>query len=356
LPETAGVLVNLLSGAPDPALFADPSAWGLIKEKAVPAGVAALIAHIARPHLPPAEQAWCDRVLTQSWARHEQSLHDLNGILGVLESESIRTLALKGPLLARRSYDPPFLRKPSIDLDLAIRECDLDRACGALAREGYRLEESLRRAKMLSHHAVLSHPSKRRVELHFRLSHRSSGIRVEQLFARAVPYELPGGRMAWVPGPADEMLHLILHTVSDRFALLFHLYEVRLIWQALPPGVQRETVRRGAENHFAGALRMVDIVFRSLWGDGILTSDMELPRTWLHWRLNEKLYRSCEAWWGPDPPLRRMSGLHGRWLDFQTTDRPANAARFLSNAAFTAWFQLRMRSAARTLNRTSRCA
>jgi hypothetical protein len=339
LPETTSLLLKLLSEPPDLAVLSDPASWSLIRENAGPSGVAPLVAFIARLHVPPAERVWCDKVLTQSWARYEQGLHHLDYVLGVLEGEGIRTLALKGPLLARRCYDPPFLRKPSIDLDLAIGEDDLDRACAALTREGYALDEPVRRAKLLSHHVVLTHASMRRIELHFRLSHRSSGIPVREFFARAEPHELPGGRVAWVLAPADEMLHLILHTVNDRFATLFHLCEVRRLWQAMPPEVRRETARRGVEYHFAGALRMVDVAFRSLWGDGLLPPDIQLPKTWLHRQLNESLLKSFEDWWGPDPPLRRLNGLWGRWLDFQMTDRPVDAARFAANVVRTAWFR-----------------
>jgi hypothetical protein len=332
-------LLQLLSALPDLAVLSNPVSWSLIRENAASSGLAPLVAFTARPHLPPAEQRWCDKVLTHSWASHEKSLRDLNFAFGVLESEGIQALALKGPALARRFYDPPFLRKPSIDLDLAVREKDLDRACDAFTREGFVPYESIRRAKMLSHHVVLTHASRRRIELHFRLSHRSAGIPVDQFFSRAKPHALPDGRVAWVLEPADEALHLILHTVSDRFATLFHLYEVRRIWLTMPLDVRREAVRRGIDYHFAGALRMADVAFRSLWGDSPLHSDIPIPKTWLHGRLNENLLRSFNDWWGPNPRLRLVDGLWGRWLDFQMTDRPADAARFAANVARTAWFQ-----------------
>jgi hypothetical protein len=344
LSATARLLLKLLSEPPDLAPLSDPVSWNLIRENAGPSGVAPLVAFIARPHLPLAEQRWCDKVLTQSWASYEKSLYHLNNALGILEDEGIRALALKGPVLARRCYDPPFLRKPSIDLDLAMDKRDLDRACEAFMREGFVMDEPVRRAKMLSHHAVLTHASRPRIELHFRLSHRSAGIPVEEFFGRAQPHALPGGRVAWVLARADEALHLILHTVSDRFATLFHLYEARRIWLTMPLDVRQEALRRGIDYHFAGALKMADVAFRSLWGDGLLPPDFPLPGTWLHWQLNEKLLRSFEDWWGPDPPLRLMDGLWGRWLDFQMTDRPVDAAKFAANIALTAWFQAARRA------------
>jgi hypothetical protein len=39
-----------------------------------------------------------------------------------------------------------------------------------------------------------------------------------------------------------------------------------------------------------------------------------------------------------------MDGLWGRWLDFQMTDRPVDAAKFAANIALTAWFQAARRA------------
>jgi hypothetical protein len=303
--------------------------------------VAPLIAYVARPHVTGEERAWCDKVLTQSWASYERSLHHLSWAVGVLEGEGIRALSLKGPLLAQRYYDPPFLRKPSIDLDLAVRDEDLERACAAFVREGYTPDAPLRWARRLSHHLVLRHSSVRTIELHFRLSQGAMGIPVGEFFERAIPCELSGGRVVWVLSPPDELLQLILHAVNDRFATLFHLYEVRRIWQSMPPDIRREAVKRGVDHHFAGVLRLVDIAFRSLWEDGLSAPGMKLPKTWLDRFVNEALYQSFAEWWSPPKPLSLSNRLRGRWLDFQLTDRPADAFRMAQGLALAAWFGLR---------------
>jgi hypothetical protein len=343
LSPTASLLLNPISESPDLEVLSDPVSWKLIKENAGPSGVAPLIAYVARPHVTGEERAWCDKVLTHSWASYERSLRHLNWAVGVLEAEDIRALSLKGPLLARRYYDPPFLRKPSVDLDLAVRDEDLERACAAFVREGYVPHAPLRQVKALSYHAMLLHPTRRRIELHFRLNSGPAGIAVSELFERATPCELPGGRAAWVLSPPDELLYLVLHMVGDRFAALFHTYEVRRIWLENTAETRRKAVQLGIEHHCMSALKMADVACRSLWGEALFPVDSLLVKTWLDQRLNEDLYRAFADWWKGDQPLRLSNRLRGRWLDFQLTDRPLDAFRMAQNLARTAWFSFRTR-------------
>ncbi len=130
------LLTRLLSEPPDLGIAADPAAWKIVKDNAGRHGVAPLAAFIARPHVNAAERAWCDRVLTSSWTRHAHNLQQLDDALAILDDARIPVLALKGPILACRYYQPPFLRKPSTDLDLALKKEDLNRACEALAKLG----------------------------------------------------------------------------------------------------------------------------------------------------------------------------------------------------------------------------
>jgi hypothetical protein len=313
----------------------DPVSWKIVKDNARRHGVAPLVASIARSHVPAAERVWCDRVLVASMDRHRRSLQDLEYLLGVFDDAGIRTLALKGPLLACRHYEPPYLRKPSVDLDLAVKEGDLDRACEALSRVGYITEPGMRGMRKSNHHVALEHPSRCRLELHFRLSHRALGIPVDEFFDRAVRC----GR-AWVLSPADEILHLVLHHASGRFATLFHLYEVRRIWAAAPLEVRREAVQRAVEHHFAGVFAMTDIAFRSRWGEPMLGPEIPLKRTWLQWRLTGRLFAAFERYSDPGRELPLTVRLKRKWLDFQVTDAPRDALRFGASAARIAWFQV----------------
>ncbi|MGA2716213.1 MAG: nucleotidyltransferase family protein [Bryobacteraceae bacterium] len=333
-------MTRLVSEPPDLNIIADPVSWTTVKQNAGRHGVAPLVAFIARPHLSPAERAWCDRVLMSSWNKHEQSLEHLEHVLSILGAAGIPALALKGPILARRYYQPAFLRKASVDLDLAVKKADLERACEALAHIGYVPEPGIRETKATSHHIALLHASRPTLELHFRLSHKALGIPVSEFLDRAVPYPLPKGGEARILSPADEILHLVLHRASGRFATLFHLYEVRRIWAAAPLHVRKEAIRIAALHHFTGVFAMTDIAFRARWGEPMLTPDMSLEPTWLHWRLTGSLYDEFERCSDPGRELPLAIRLRRKWLDLQMTDHPADALRFTADMARIAWFQL----------------
>lgn len=334
------ILTKLLSDPPDLEVIAHPESWAVIKENARRHGVAPLAAYIARPHVDSAERAWCDEVLTSSWMRHSTNLRQLNEILGVLDAAGIPTVVLKGPVLACRHYQPPFLRKPSSDLDLALKQTDLDRACKALAALGYTPEAKLHESKAISHHIELHHESGPTLELHFRLTHKGLGIPSEEFLERSVPYSLPGGRHACVLSPADEILHLVLHRAAGRFATLFHLYEVRRIWTAASLEIRQEAVRTAALHHFAGVFALTDVAFRARWGQPMLTADIAAEPTWLHWRLTEKFYEEFERCSDPGRELPLTVRLKRKWLDFQMTDHPLDGLRFVAEMTRIARFQL----------------
>jgi hypothetical protein len=317
----------------------DQNSWTKVKQNAGRFGVAQLIAYAARPHFSGAEKAWCDRVLTDSWARHQRMLQHLDHVSSLLADNGIPTISLKGPLLAQRYYSPPFLRKSSLDLDLAVTGHDLERACNVLLRAGYRQTMPMAEALARSHHVQLSHRMKPIVELHFRLSHNSLGIPVDQFFERSISADLSGGRQTLVLGPADQLLHLLLHLATSRFGTLFHLYELRKVFMAEPPGVRDEAIRMAVDHRFCGVLRMTEIAFRVRWGEAFLPPDAAVPKTWLHWLLDEKLFEAFEQWSAPGRPLTLAARLSGRWLDFQLTDAPADAFRSARLWTHTARYQ-----------------
>ena len=310
----------------------------MIREHAGRYGVAPLVAFAARKYVSSADRAWCDRVLIASWTRHERMLRHLEFVLGLLADEKIPAISLKGPLLAQRYYAPAFLRKPSMDLDLAVIEQDLGRACDVLTRAGYKQDVLITEALTRGHHLVMSHPSRPKVELHFRLSHQSLGIPVHQFFERTVSCRLPNGRDAEILGSADQLLHLTLHLAHSRFGTLFHLDEIRRVCRAEPLGIRAEAIGRAVDHRFCGALRMIDLAFRVHWGERFLPPEIEVPATWLDWRLNETLYKQFELWSAPGRRFSPVMRLWGRWLDFQITDAPSDAFRIVKHLARSARF------------------
>src|SRR4051794_15385332 len=117
----------------------------------------------------------------------------LEETLAYLDAAGVPAISLKGPLLANRYYHPPFLRKPSMDLDIAVSESNLRKACDELTGVGYTLTRPLREEIARSHHIELFHPVRPKIELHFKLSHMSRGIPVDDFFPRTVAAPLPNG-------------------------------------------------------------------------------------------------------------------------------------------------------------------
>lgn len=326
-PSPINLLSRLLAPVPDLDLVHDADTWRAIQENAGRYGVAALVAHAIRPYVAGEKRTWCDRVLIQSWQRHEKMLGELEDIMERFDRAGIPAIALKGPLLARRYYEPACLRKPSMDLDLGVVERDLEAACKVLAEAGYKLGVPVGEAVARSHHAELTHPSRPKIELHLRLSHMDLGIRIDEFFDRSVAHVLPSGRVARVLGPADQLLHLVLHLAQSRFGTLFHLYEILHVCRSELAGVREEAIRRAVEHRFRGVLRMTDVALRTRWGARFLLPGMDVPATWLDWRINEKLFSAFEHWSVPGRELNPATRLWGRWLDFQITDAPSDAVR-----------------------------
>jgi hypothetical protein len=251
-------------------------------------------------------------------------------------------ITLKGPVLALRHFHPPFLRKPSIDIDLAIRLQDLAAVCSALHSEGYRTEGDLSSAQAFGHDLTLLHESKPRIELHFRLTHGANGIPVDEFFSRARTYVLPDGTKTLILGEADELLHLVLHYAHHRFPLLFNLYEIRLLWNASSKVIKEEAIERAIQHGFFGAFLMTDVAFREIWNEPFLPEDRAYPKTWLHWRITPRLYWQCVNWSQKGPrQLSLGNRLLGRWLDLQITDTPSDALKLLRMYCSVAFARLK---------------
>jgi len=342
--EAAIVLKPLLDDNHSARFFADPTAWTLMKQASRMHGMANLLAAAGRLHSPPEERGWCDATLASGWSRHNRNLMHLEEAVTRLAKIGIQPMALKGPLLAQRYYAPPFLRKPSVDLDIAVRACEVGRACETFLDEGYTIDGSLAETLDVDHHLTLLHPEKPRLELHFRLSHRSLGLEVEEFLKRAQPHRLPGGGAMLIPAPADEIFHLMLHVVQDRFAMLFHLYELRLVCRKLGPEAVREAIGIAVKRRFAGAVAITDVAFRTHLGEPFIPEGTELPLTWRHREITPQLLARMESGTvGGTAALTLGRRLAARWIEFQLTDRPSDALRFATSFLKTAGHGLRNR-------------
>ena len=334
------LLTALLGDSPDLRLLQDPVQGASIRESAGRHGVAPLVAWTARPHVGGSDREWCDRILMRSSVRYQRGLIELEQILGVLDKAGVECLTLKGPVLASRYYSPPFLRKPSLDIDLAVRREELRVAIHALEAEGYRGEFGLSEVLARSHHFGMIHGGGRPgVELHFRLSHGGYGIPVEEFFERAEVFQLASGREVRVLSPADELLHLVLHRAHGRFATLFHFYEIRKLWRGASAAVRAQAIQRAADHHFIGAFLLTDAGFRARWKEPLLP-ERTMAKTWLGGSIDQQLYAAFERLSEPGRELPLGVRLARRWLDLKLTDTPPDALRFLSRMLGVAWFQV----------------
>jgi hypothetical protein len=334
-------LTPLLAETPDFAALSNSVRWEAIRETADRHGMSTLVASVARPHTIGVSRIWCDSVLASSWGHFNSAMKDLELIVDAMKASGIQLLALKGPLLATRYYEPAYLRRPSADLDFAVRDNDLERGCGVLTQMGYRAGGSLRAARAFSHHIVFTHSkTQRNVELHFRLSRHVIGPAVDEFIDRAIPYRLESGNEVSVLERSDELFHLAIHAVCGRFSPLFHLYELRQLSAIAPPRVLEMAVARAAQHHLAGAFTLLDIAFRACWGEVFVPPGIVVPRTWLHWRINENLFRAFEFLSDSRSKYQPQWRIYGRWLDLQTTDRPADASKEVRMLARFAAYQL----------------
>jgi hypothetical protein len=148
-----------------------------------------------------------------------------------LNDAGISSVALKGRALATRLWADPSLR-PSSDVDVLIRENDLDAAMAALGGAGYRPSptEDLRHALEHHHHIELfDAQGGPPVELHFKASGELGvAIPTGALFERARAYEIDGIPIRLL-SPEDEWLYLSVHAAVHAFTPLYLLLDLKFL-------------------------------------------------------------------------------------------------------------------------------
>lgn len=185
--------------------------------------------------------------------------YELGGILDDFGRIGLEALVLKGAALAETAYENVALR-PMGDLDLLVREADLEAAGRVLEARGYRLAAD--EAPDLAHHWAYVRPLAvgvmSAVELHRRplaTPPFDRALPADELFARAEPARIADFD-ARIPCGADMLLHVAGHLV------LQHARSERLIWVAdvdriarrLDAAAWREAVERAAAVGLAPAV------------------------------------------------------------------------------------------------------
>ena len=144
-------------------------------------------------------------------------------------------VVLKGYVLAARLYPDPLLR-PSTDVDLLVREGELDSAHTALEGLGLRRVMDSGYGDYLSHHHHYSYVGDAgTVELHFRPAFGlGRALSSHAWLERAVPFALDGARLVRHLAPEDELVYLCVHAAQHAFLRLGWLYDLKLLVSRKP--------------------------------------------------------------------------------------------------------------------------
>ena len=250
--------------------YGDGLDWDWMLERAAAHKILALLASRvaasgAEAHVPIDTRNRLSAASAAAVERNARALRDLERVGHRFDCAGIPFILVKGPILAQEIYDSPSQRH-FFDLDLVVREADVDRAEAILEALGYRLlggnrylgfappspsdlaraTGAMRRAlKRFSHELtfVTDDRSLMPIDLHWHLL-PPGRIRVpaRQLWEDATT-AVVGGVSVRVLDPEATVLHLAMHAWSNRpwsFALL-HLVDVAWAMQRLPVAAERLT-------------------------------------------------------------------------------------------------------------------
>jgi len=137
--------------------------------------------------------------------RYENAQHELSRIGELFTSQKIDYIPLKGAKISR-FYPEPWMRT-STDIDILVREGDLERALSLLTEKlGYTADE-----RRQYHDVTLLSPNRVHVELHFSLQEpmeRMNGV-LSRVWDHAAP--VFGGSHEYAMQPAFFLFHQIAH-------------------------------------------------------------------------------------------------------------------------------------------------
>ena len=132
-------------------------------------------------------QEWLRRLMLQymqNAARNMKMTGELLRILDALKEAGIKTVPLKGPVLAQQVYGDVALRQFS-DLDIMVAPVDVEKALGIIQARGYKCEHDLSSSKRRSlqktvhHHHLLNQKSGIVVELHWTIAPSYYGLKAD---------------------------------------------------------------------------------------------------------------------------------------------------------------------------------
>jgi len=273
----------LAAGSPLPPPALDPLAAEALVQIAERHRVAPLLWHALATHgaaesFPPAAAGRLRELYYANAARGVRVLAELERVGAALDAFEVPWLSLKGTPMAARLWDNVALR-PTDDIDLLVREADLERAVALLGELGYLVRDprATARRRAWHHQVILDRPGGMPscLELHWSLADRFSLALPDEaaLWSRARDHQLD---------PLDEAVYLAAHL--DK-----HGWFNRLVESGDPPAdVRRFVLDPRSENRL---LWFADLA-RSLDRPGAPLAPADLAARARSWNVERALERS----------------------------------------------------------------
>ena len=240
--------------------------WFYLLDQAQHHAVLPLVARNVQLHFQDLAPEEASRFLTEAaWEGMRRNMvltAELLRIESLFEKAGIQGIPFKGPALAMQAYGDLALRMYA-DLDILVREQDLDGAVSALLSDGYKLEYALtpkqeriyrkRECALQLRHAA----RKSVVELHWLLTERylSIDLQIGELWDRCRRMRI-GPKPMLTLSPEDLFLYICVHGSKHRWERLEWLCSVAAVATANPE-MQWEAVRRRARS--SGTERMLNV-------------------------------------------------------------------------------------------------
>lgn len=198
----------------------------------------------------------------------------LRMILLAFADKGIQPVLLKGAAYSLTIYPEPAMR-PSIDIDILVKQGDVIECRELLKRLGYTcLENHFDVSRTGYHDEVfmdLSDPGQKIVELHWSLNVFylvSQQMATEQFFQRARKVEATGMSF-YVLDPVDALIHTSIHTIyahSDTIKLNW-IYDISLLCKALKCPSDWERLQQSCVENCARIAVEKALVMAQCWTD-----------------------------------------------------------------------------------------
>jgi hypothetical protein len=163
---------------------------------------------------------------------------ELSRLLGLLGSEGLEPVVLKGPALCRSVYRHPVERRYG-DFDLLFPLEQLDPALEVLSAAGYSFPfspEKLIGYRQLHFHLLLRRQPGFRAEVHWALSKPASSFQLDPaaFLRRAVPTACAQQTAMRIPCPEHLLLHLVHENLRDSFSRFGRIVDLDRILASAP--------------------------------------------------------------------------------------------------------------------------